>query len=102
MAGGTLARDVDQLLAVAGKLFPSLHILVNNAGVYGPKGAIEEVAWEEWVRAIEINLFGSILMCRAVLPCFKAQRYGKIIQLSGGGSASAIQGNLLTPAFYGY
>ena len=83
-------RDVDQLLAAAGKLFPSLHILVNNAGVYGPKGAIEEVKWEEWVHAIEINLFGSILMCRAVLPHFKAQRYGKIIQLSGGGATNPL------------
>ena len=63
-------------------------ILVNNAGVYGPMGEIETIDWNEWVQAIEINLFGSILMSRAVLPYLKGQRSGKIIQLSGGGATN--------------
>ncbi len=67
-----------------------VHILVNNAGVYGPKGPIEAVDWNEWVRAIEINLLGSVLMCRAVLPHFKRHRYGKIVQLSGGGATNPL------------
>jgi NAD(P)-dependent dehydrogenase (short-subunit alcohol dehydrogenase family) len=67
-----------------------LHILVNNAGVYGPFGPIEDVDWTEWVRAIEINLFGSVIATRAVLPHFKAQGYGKIIQLSGGGATNPL------------
>ncbi len=53
-------------------------------------GPIEDVDWDDWVRAIEINLFGSVLMCRAVLPHFKAQRYGKIMQLSGGGATNPL------------
>lgn len=65
-----------------------LHILVNNAGVYGPKGLIEDVDWKSWTQAIEINVYGSILMCKAVLPHLKAQAYGKIIQLSGGGATN--------------
>jgi NAD(P)-dependent dehydrogenase (short-subunit alcohol dehydrogenase family) len=82
--------DVDQLAARALQIFPNLSILVNNAGVYGPKGPIEEIDWSEWVRAIEINLLGSIMMCRAVLPHFKAQQYGKIVQLSGGGATAPL------------
>jgi NAD(P)-dependent dehydrogenase (short-subunit alcohol dehydrogenase family) len=70
--------------------FGQLHILVNNAGVYGPMGPIEALEWDAWVRAIEINLFGSVLMCRALLPHFKAHRYGKIVQLSGGGATSPL------------
>jgi 3-oxoacyl-[acyl-carrier protein] reductase len=70
--------------------FGDLHILVNNAGVYGPKGELEEVEWVEWVRAIEINLYGSVLMCRGVLPHFKKRRYGKIVQLSGGGATNPL------------
>jgi 3-oxoacyl-[acyl-carrier protein] reductase len=81
-------QDVDRLLGVARSTFPSFQILVNNAGVYGPKGTIEEIDWQEWVRAIEINLYGSVLMCRGILPHFKAQKYGKIIQLSGGGATN--------------
>jgi NAD(P)-dependent dehydrogenase (short-subunit alcohol dehydrogenase family) len=82
--------DVEHLVAAAVQLFPRLHILVNNAGVYGPKGLIEDVDWDEWVKAIEINLYGSVLMCRAVLPHFKAQHYGKIVQLSGGGATNPL------------
>ncbi len=82
--------DVEQVIKAAMEQFGRIDILVNNAGVYGPKGAIDAIDWEEWVRAIEINLLGSVLMCRAVLPSFKAQRKGKIIQLSGGGAASPL------------
>lgn len=82
--------DVERIVTVALKTLPNLNILVNNAGIYGPKGALEQVDWAEWTRAIEINLLGSVLMCRAVLPHFKAQRYGKIIQLSGGGATNPL------------
>jgi NAD(P)-dependent dehydrogenase (short-subunit alcohol dehydrogenase family) len=67
-----------------------LHVLVNNAGVYGPFGTIEEVDWGEWVKAVEINLYGSVIPIRAALPHFKAQRHGKIIQLSGGGATNPL------------
>ena len=65
-------------------------MLVNNAGIYGPKGLVEEVAWDEWEQAVRVNLFGSVLCCRAVLPHFRANGYGKIIQLSGGGATSPL------------
>jgi NAD(P)-dependent dehydrogenase (short-subunit alcohol dehydrogenase family) len=69
-----------------------IDILVNNAGIYGPKGMSEEVDWNEWRRAIEINLYGSVLMCRAVLPYLKARGSGKIVQLSGGGATNPLPG----------
>jgi 3-oxoacyl-[acyl-carrier protein] reductase len=83
-------EDVGRLSKKAETAFRSFHILVNNAGVYGPKGTVEGVDWCEWVRTVEINLYGCILMCRTVLPHFKAQNYGKIIQLSGGGATSPL------------
>jgi len=79
-------RFTDHVLAEFGRV----DILVNNAGVYGPLGPIDSVDWREWVRAIDINLHGSILFCRALLPHFKRQRYGKIIQLSGGGATNPL------------
>jgi 3-oxoacyl-[acyl-carrier protein] reductase len=82
--------DVFRLVGKALDAFPRLHVLVNNAGVYGPKGMIEEADWEEWVQAIQINLMGSVLMCRALLPHFKVHKYGKIIQLSGGGATNPL------------
>jgi NAD(P)-dependent dehydrogenase (short-subunit alcohol dehydrogenase family) len=82
--------QVDALVREAMTALGGLQILVNNAGVYGPMGTIESVDWAAWVQAIEINLYGSVLPCRAVLPHFRRQRYGKIIQLSGGGATNPL------------
>jgi NAD(P)-dependent dehydrogenase (short-subunit alcohol dehydrogenase family) len=76
------------LVATALERFSSLHVLVSNAAIHGPKGLVEDVAWEEWEQAIRVNLLGSVLCCRAVLPHFRAQGHGKIIQLSGGGATA--------------
>lgn len=65
-------------------------ILVNNAGVYGPKGLIEEVEWVEWEQAVRINLFGMVHMCRAVIPLMRQAGYGKIVNLSGGGATQPL------------
>jgi len=84
----SVESDVKNVVAQTLDQLNGCHILVNNAGVYGPKGEIESVDWSEWVVAMQINVFGSVLMSRAVLPHFKKQRYGKVIQLSGGGATS--------------
>jgi 3-oxoacyl-[acyl-carrier protein] reductase len=82
--------DVRLLVDSAIAHFGQIHVLVNNAGVYGPFGSIEDVDWSEWVRAMEININGSVLPCRHLLPHFKAHRYGKIVQLSGGGATNPL------------
>ncbi|MFN8419809.1 MAG: SDR family oxidoreductase [Anaerolineae bacterium] len=84
------AAEVDQLVVTAIDQFGTFQILVNNAGVYGPKGLSESVDWAEWTRAIEINLYGTALPIRAVLPHFRAANYGKIINLSGGGATNPL------------
>lgn len=82
--------DVNSLVGATVDTLGACHVLVNNAGIYGPKGEIGEIDWAAWVKAMEINVFGSVLMCRAVIPHFKKQRYGKVIQLSGGGATSPL------------
>jgi NAD(P)-dependent dehydrogenase (short-subunit alcohol dehydrogenase family) len=84
------ASDVAALADRACALFPQLHVLVNNAGVYGPMGPSESVNWDDWVRAIEINLYGSVLPARALVPHFKRFGYGKIVQVSGGGATNPL------------
>jgi 3-oxoacyl-[acyl-carrier protein] reductase len=83
-------ESCEAVVALARRELPNLTILVNNAGVYGPKGAIEDVDWDQWVRAIEINLFGTVYMCRAIIPTLKAAKYGKIVNLSGGGATAPL------------
>lgn len=79
-------EDMSTLVKTALNAFKRIDILVANAGIYGPKGAIDEIDWEEWSQAIDINLKGTVLQCREVLPHMKQQQYGKIIILSGGGA----------------
>lgn len=82
----SVESDVFDLVEKTLALMGGCHILVNNAGVLGPKGEIDSIDWADWARTIEINVYGSVLMSRAMLPHFKAQGYGKVIQLSGGGA----------------
>jgi NAD(P)-dependent dehydrogenase (short-subunit alcohol dehydrogenase family) len=83
-------KDVEALVADATRELGDLDGLVNNAGVYGPKGLIEEVDWADWAKAIEINLLGTVLPCRAVLPAFRKRGSGKIVNLSGGGATAPL------------
>jgi len=82
--------QANDLVAFALRQLGSLQILVNNAGVYGPMGPTETVPFKEWTRAIEINLHGVLLPCRAVIPHFKQAGRGKIIILSGGGATNPL------------
>lgn len=82
--------DVERLVSDTLARLGRVDVLVNNAGVYGPLGPIEDVDWEEWTRAMEINVYGSVLPVRALVPHMKAHRYGKIVQLSGGGATNPL------------
>ena len=80
--------DVARLVNHALDRFLRLDVLVSNAGINGPIGGTEVVSWEAWEETVRINLFGPVLCCRAVLPHFRANGYGKIVQLSGGGATT--------------
>jgi 3-oxoacyl-[acyl-carrier protein] reductase len=82
--------QVDALVRFALQHLGALHILVANAGIYGPMGPTETVDLDAWRRTIEINLFGVLLPCRALIPHFKQARRGKIIVTSGGGATSPL------------
>jgi NAD(P)-dependent dehydrogenase (short-subunit alcohol dehydrogenase family) len=80
--------QVNGLVAFALRELGSLQALVLNAGIYGPMGAVESVSLDEWRRAMDINLYGVLLPCRALIPHFKRATHGKIVVLSGGGATS--------------
>ena len=84
------SESVDALIDFAIDKMGRIDILVNNAGIYGPKGPTDSIDWVQWVQAINVNLLGSVLMCRAVITHMKRQGYGKIVQLSGGGATNPL------------
>lgn len=83
-------KDVLKLIATAIKKLGTIDVLVNNAGVYGPLGAIEDIKSSEWVNAISINLFGIFFACKHIIPHMKKNGHGKIINLSGGGATAPL------------
>jgi NAD(P)-dependent dehydrogenase (short-subunit alcohol dehydrogenase family) len=85
--------EVRELLQAARAALPRLDGLVNNAGVSGPKGLLEEVDLQAWWKTMEVNLFGTVMACREVLPHFRRQGYGKIVNLSGGGATAPMPRN---------
>ena len=82
--------QVNDLVAFVLRELGSLQVLVLNAGIYGPMGPTESVELAEWRRAMDINLYGVLLPCRAVIPHFKKTGRGKIIVLSGGGATNPL------------
>lgn len=66
--------------------YGTIDILINNAAIFATvamtRGLIEEISIEEWDRMMAVNLKGTFLCTLAVLPTMKAQRKGKIINIS--------------------
>lgn len=84
----SIEKDVKEFISYSLDTFKTIHVLILNAGVYGPMGPIETVSLDEWRKSIDINLFGVLLPCRELIPHFKQNKYGKIIVLSGGGATN--------------
>lgn len=68
------------------KHFGRIDILVNNAG-YGQLGVFEEIPHADVERQFATNVFGLMNVTRAVLPAMRAQRSGRIFNLSSVGGA---------------
>ena len=58
-----------------------IDVLVNNAG-YGSYGALEDVPLDEGRRQFEVNVFGLARLCQLVLPMMRAQKSGKIVNVT--------------------
>lgn len=83
-------EEVANLVAFTLQRFGTIDVLVNCAGIYGPIGLVTDIDSENWMEAININLYGTFLCIKAVLPKMIEKRRGKIINSSGGGATSPL------------
>jgi 3-oxoacyl-[acyl-carrier protein] reductase len=88
--------DVERMVKQVLEKFGRIDILVNNAGLMGNYYLVTDYPEEEWDRLIDVNLKGTFLCCKAVLPAMIKQKYGKIISLA---SVAGKEGNARMPAY---
>ena len=81
-------KEVDQIISAAIERYERVDVLVNAAAIHGPIGRLWEVDSEQWIDAVRVNLVGTFLCCRGVIPHMIAGGGGKIINFSGGGATS--------------
>ena len=86
---------VERVVAETIVRFGRIDVVINNAG-YGLYGPVEDFSDEEIRRQMDTNFIGQWRLCKAVLPHMRAQRYGKIVNVS------SLSGQVASPlmAFY--
>lgn len=73
---------VDALFDAVQDSFGGLDALVNNAGIAGPTGNLEDLSADDWRRCIDICLTGQFLSARRAIPMIKASGGGALVNMS--------------------
>lgn len=77
-----ISNVVDSILKEYGKI----DVWVNNAGAFAAIGPTWEVDASDWINDVQTNLFGPFYSAQAVVPVMLEQKFGRIINLVGGGT----------------
>ncbi len=82
VADVTKEGQVQAMVEATVKHFGTVDILVNNAGLLRSTTPLENIPLDEWELMMVVNVTGVFLCTKAVLPIMKAQRSGKIVNVS--------------------
>ena len=82
--------SIDAALAQTKEAFGTPTILVNSAGIAGPNAPLDEYDIDAWRQVIDLNINGTFLVNRALVPGMKAQKYGRILNIA---SVAGKEGN---------
>src|SRR5262245_59059398 len=73
--------EVDRMFAAVQATLGGLDALINNAGIAGPTGAVEDIDPTEWRRCIDIDLTGQFLCARRALAMLKAASGSPVVDM---------------------
>ncbi|MEO8004070.1 MAG: SDR family oxidoreductase [Betaproteobacteria bacterium] len=82
LADVSSVKDMDRLFADVKQNLGGLDCLINNAGIAGPTGKVEDIPIAEWERCIDVDMNGMFYCTRLAMPMIKAAGGGSIVNLS--------------------
>jgi NAD(P)-dependent dehydrogenase (short-subunit alcohol dehydrogenase family) len=82
--------EVDSMVKTVADVFGRIDILINNAGASSKERPFMQMTRADWDKDINVNLIGQMNVAQAVIPYMAAQKYGRIINTSGGQGIPAI------------
>ena len=74
--------QVNAAIEASLKTLGRIDVLINNAATLGPTAPVAQTSTQSWTEEIAVNLTGSFLCCRAVLPGMMERKSGKIINIT--------------------
>ncbi|MBI1724692.1 MAG: SDR family oxidoreductase [Candidatus Tectomicrobia bacterium] len=78
----TVEAQVEDMVKQTLRRFGRIDVLVNNAGVAGPRGELHTLGTEDWDRVFSVNVRGVFFCSRAVLPHMIGRKSGHIVNVS--------------------
>ncbi len=87
---------VETALARTVERFGGIDILVNSAGILGPTVSTWECTLEDWNRVIRVDLTGTFICCKSVVPGMLQRRYGRIVNIA---SIAGKEGSVIDPGY---
>lgn len=79
---------VTEMVAQTVDAFGRIDILINNASMFSvvpmSRVGFEEISRDEWAKMMDVNVAGTWLACKAVVPEMRKNNYGRIVNVSSG------------------